>query len=94
MAQEALNNVMRHAGAQGVVVRLERDLHCLRLGVTDDGQGFAADTAQSRPTGLGLTSMLERSRILGGTLRIDSASGQGTSIISELPIAEDFTDHA
>jgi signal transduction histidine kinase len=87
LAQEALNNAMRHAGADHIAVRLERDLHCLRLIISDDGRGF--DThAQQGATGLGLTSMQERAKILGGTLYIHSTPGQGTSITLELPIAE------
>ena len=87
--QEALNNVMRHAGARRVSVQLQRDLHCLRLSVQDDGQGFDWEAAQSRPPGLGLTSMLERSKILGGSLQIESAPGRGTSIIIEVPVPEE-----
>ena len=89
IVQEALNNVMRHAGARRVSVQLQRDLHCLRLSVQDDGQGFDWEAAQSRPPGLGLTSMLERSKILGGSLQIESAPGRGTSIIIEVPVPEE-----
>jgi signal transduction histidine kinase len=88
IAQEALNNAMRHAQAQRIVVRLERDMRCLRLEITDDGRGLDLDSQHSDTTGLGLTSMQERAKILGGTLRIDSTPEQGTSVRVELPIGE------
>ncbi len=88
VAQEALSNAMRHARAQRIVVRLERDLRCLRLKITDDGRGLDPDTQHSGTTGLGLTSMQERAKILGGTLHIDSTPARGTSVTVELPIGE------
>jgi PAS domain S-box-containing protein len=87
IAQEALNNSLKHAAARSVVVRLRGDDDCVRLEVTDDGRGSAllttADTGGLG--GLGLTSMRERVSQLGGTLSIESAPGQGTRIAVEVP---------
>ena len=88
LAQEALNNVMRHAGAGRASVQLERDLDCVRLRILDDGRGFAADEEHSRHAGLGLTSMRERAKLLGGALRIQSTPGSGTSITLVVPFPD------
>ena len=101
LAQEALNNAMRHAQALRASVQLERDLDCVRLRILDDGRGFAADEERFQHAGLGLTSMRERARLLGGTLRIQSTPGGGTSITLVMPFsdaeeltADEFRDDA
>lgn len=90
IAQEALNNVFKHAGARRVEIQLENDLHCVRLRVLDDGCGFDAAGGAARGGGYGLTTMLERAKMLGGTLVIDSAVGRGTTLVVELPVAENL----
>jgi signal transduction histidine kinase len=74
IAQEALHNAVRHAGAQHVSVRLSDGL----LEVADDGTGFDPTDVRSRH--LGLTSMEERARALGGRLVIRSTPGEGTTV--------------
>lgn len=87
IVQEALNNILKHARAKRCRVWLERDLHCVRLTITDDGVGF--DThAGAQPAGLGLASIAERSRMLAATLHIKSTVGEGSTIHVEVPIAE------
>jgi PAS domain S-box-containing protein len=85
IVQEALNNVVRHAGAEHVVVTLERDVGRLRLDVRDDGAGFVAAQVSG---GLGLTSMRERAQMLGGTLHMQSAPRAGTHVHVDLPFIE------
>jgi len=84
VAQEALNNVTRHAGARAASVTLRQMEGGLLLAVRDDGVGF--DPA-SPGTGrsLGLASMRERVRLVNGTLDIESAPGRGTEIIAWVP---------
>ena len=85
VAQEALNNVARHAGAATASVTLRQDADGLILAVGDDGVGFdPANRARGRS--LGLASMRERVRLVNGTLDIESASGRGTSVIAWVPI--------
>jgi signal transduction histidine kinase len=85
IAQEALQNALRHADARSIDVRLEvRDGH-VRLVVTDDGAGFDPADPQLRARRLGLTSMEERARALGGTLTIASRPGEGTTVALEVP---------
>jgi NarL family two-component system sensor histidine kinase YdfH len=76
---EALANVARHAAASQVTVRLARQGDKLTLTVCDDGRGF--DPAQARPAGhYGLLGMHERARLIGGTLTVTSATGQGACV--------------
>src|SRR5947199_831505 len=77
IAQEALANVVRHAGARAVEVRLSVAQGTARLAVADDGAGF--DPGAGRAAGgLGLASLAERAGLLGGRCRITSAPGTGT----------------
>jgi two-component system sensor histidine kinase UhpB len=87
IVQESLTNVVRHAGATHVRITIERDLHCVRLSIRDDGCGFEPDWRATHQ-GVGLTSIAERARILGGTLAIDSAPGHGTRLTIEMPMSE------
>jgi signal transduction histidine kinase len=77
IAQEALHNALRHAGAGRVMVRLGTEP---LLEVTDDGAGFDPDDPELRSHHLGLTSMEERAMELGGRLEIASVRGRGTTI--------------
>ena len=89
VAQESISNLLKHAQARRAQVGLERDVHDVRLWIQDDGQGFTtpSGTAGLPGRGLGLSSMAERVRILGGTLRIESAPGKGTRVEVVIPHA-------
>jgi signal transduction histidine kinase len=80
IAQEALQNALRHAQAGHIAVRLHGDGSSLRLEVADDGLGFDPDDPGLRAQRLGLTSMEERARRAGGRLEITSARGMGTTV--------------
>ncbi len=83
IAQEALQNALRHADASRVMLRLETAPDRFRLLIEDDGRGFVIeDAAEGR---FGLLGMRERARLLGGTLQIESAPGTGTRITAEVP---------
>ena len=84
IAQEALQNALRHAQAEHVVVRLAGENGGLVLEVADDGVGFDLDAPGLRSRRLGLTSMEERAQRLGGRLRIRSAPGVGTTVRLEV----------
>ena len=83
IAQEALANVSRHSQAQKATVSLVKDDATVTLTISDDGQGF--DTGSSH-TGIGLHSMRERAKVLGGTCTIDSSPGEGTCVTVEYNI--------
>lgn len=86
ITQEALNNVGKHAGATEVAIRLSESEGGLCLAVADDGVGFVLENGSGHsPGGLGLHTMRERARALGGRLEIKSMPGQGTTIKVNLP---------
>jgi signal transduction histidine kinase len=85
IAQEALHNALRHAGASRVDVRLAGEDGRVRLEVADDGTGFDPGDAELRSRRLGLTSMEERAARLGGRLEIHSAPGAGALVRLEVP---------
>ncbi|WP_119070178.1 HAMP domain-containing sensor histidine kinase [Aggregatilinea lenta] len=86
IVQEALTNVARHAQAQTVSVIIDRrDTKALVI-VEDDGIGMSADVmAQGSREHLGLYGIRERAELLGGTLKIESEPGHGTSLFIEIP---------
>jgi signal transduction histidine kinase len=84
IAQEALQNALRHAEAEHIEVRLEDGTGALVLSVADDGRGFDPAARAVRGRRLGLTSMEERAAELGGTLVIESAEGEGTRVRLEV----------
>ena len=78
IAQEALHNIVKHARARNVFIRLVGQERGVILEVCDNGKGF--DPSAPFPGHLGLRSMRERATKIGGTLTIKSAAGQGTCI--------------
>jgi two-component system, NarL family, sensor kinase len=87
MAQEALTNVMRHAEAQQVSLRLETVPHRLRLVVEDDGIGF--DPGEVGAGHYGLIGLNERAKLLCGALKIASCPGEGTCLEIAIPLDEE-----
>ena len=84
IAQEALHNIVKHARASNVVLRLARQEREVFLEVCDNGKGF--DPTGPFPGHLGVRSMRERVTKIGGTLTIESAPGQGTCIRVRVPL--------
>jgi signal transduction histidine kinase len=87
IVQEALSNLVKHSGADHARFGLERDIKCIRLRLWDNGRGFDANQA-ARREGLGLTSIAERTRMLGGTANIQSTPGAGTRLTIEMPFRD------
>jgi signal transduction histidine kinase len=87
-AQEAVRNVVEHAGAQEVEIGLSAGDEHVRLLVADDGCGFAPEEALARREEghFGLRLLVDRVEDAGGTLEIDSKPGRGTSVCAEVPI--------
>jgi signal transduction histidine kinase len=90
IAQEALSNVVKHAGAAHARIRLLTDGRATVLAVTDDGRGFTASVERTgehavQMGGLGLLTMRERATAIGGTIRVDSSMGEGTTIEVVVP---------
>jgi two-component system, NarL family, sensor histidine kinase UhpB len=84
IAQEALNNVVKHARASRASIELQTAAERISCIVRDDGIGFAAELAHA-PDRLGLLIIRERLNALGGTLRLASGAGCGTTVCAEIP---------
>lgn len=82
-AQEALSNVMKHSGAREAEMRLTLSNGRTQLRISDHGRGFDPEAHGQR--GLGMISMRERARLMGATLTVQSAPGEGTTVVLDLP---------
>jgi signal transduction histidine kinase len=89
IVQEALNNVVKHAHTDQAEIRLRLSDELASLLVEDFGVGFDPTHLRSGASHLGLTSMRERVKALGGRLEIESQAGVGTRITVEIPLAEE-----
>jgi PAS domain S-box-containing protein len=95
IAQEALNNIARHADATRVEIALNCDAHegQIQLSICDNGVGFApagvSKPATGSQTGWGMGTMRERARSVGGTLMIDSGAGRGTTVCARVPLEQE-----
>lgn len=88
IVQEVLNNVRKHAEASRVELSLSFDGDTIKLRIMDNGVGFDPATVHSASVdgGFGLLGLQERARLLGGSLKIESARGQGTIMEIDVPI--------
>jgi signal transduction histidine kinase len=89
VTQESLSNIARHAGATNVEVGLRKRSIYLTLAIRDDGRGCdpqAAFAVSSEGRSSGLGGMRDRVRLFGGTLRLDSKIGEGTTILAQFPL--------
>jgi PAS domain S-box-containing protein len=84
--QEALQNAIKHSGSRRVDVSLRGGLNEIQLTVLDSGIGFDPEDA-TRGSGLGLTSIRERLKLVNGKLFIDSQSQRGTTILARVPLS-------
>jgi signal transduction histidine kinase len=90
VTQEALTNVLRHASASCVSVRLTNDAGHLKLVIADDGAGFDVEAAERRSEeSVGLLGMTERIALVGGQLSIESKPGHGTTVVALVPFANE-----
>ncbi len=85
IAQEALRNVVAHAGASRADVRLFRRGDDAEITITDDGSGFDVNNPERRK-GLGLVSIAERAKLAGGTISIDAGLNRGTRVHATIPV--------
>lgn len=86
IAQEALNNAVKHARAAHATIAIRAGPGRIALMIEDDGVGFDGTAPHSpHPQGLGVTTMRERAEAIGAEFRVESASGKGTRVIVELP---------
>ncbi len=90
IAQETLENIVRHSEAKSIVFRLQQTRESLLLTISDDGLGIdravLRESRAATPDGLGLRGMQERAALIGGTLEITRQEGQGTLVHLKVPM--------
>jgi PAS domain S-box-containing protein len=88
IAQEALNNVRKHAQASKINITVKADSNNVKMTITDNGKGFSAPRLTgdlAREGKLGILGMEERARLIGGNLQIKSEPGKGTTVLAKAP---------
>jgi signal transduction histidine kinase len=86
IVEEALQNVVKHSGAEDAKVELSGHDNQIDLCISDSGTGFRPESARVE-AGIGLISMRERLRLVGGTLSVESEPSHGTRICVRVPLA-------
>jgi PAS domain S-box-containing protein len=94
IAQEAINNALKHGGAASISVQLNEDQDKIELTIEDDGKGFKKDLSYDQSEHHGLVNMKERAEIMGGKLTIESDGERGTLIIVEAPVNKNKMEYA
>ncbi|MDH7501192.1 MAG: ATP-binding protein [Verrucomicrobiota bacterium] len=89
--QESVANILKHSKAKHAQVRIKRDSLQVRVWIRDDGCGFSTSDGQGF-CGMGLASIAERVRILGGRLRLDTAPACGTTLEIVVPVQNPVRD--
>ena len=84
IAQEAVNNALKHGQPRRIDISLARQQRTIRLQIKDDGCGFAR--AKTTRTGMGLEIMRHRAHVIGASLEINSKPGRGVTVICSLPL--------
>ena len=87
--QESLQNAFKHAQSSEIAVRLSGSSKGIGVSVRDNGKGFDLEKKDARTKGIGLTSMQERARLLGGFLRIHSLPTEGTKVCAWVPRSQE-----
>lgn len=96
IAQETLQNVVKHASASRITIRLDTDSGGVRLEVADDGVGFVPDTSSGHDeddSGFGFDSVRERAELIGGTLRVVTRPDEGTTVTVTAPVPDPHGHH-
>ena len=86
MLQEAINNVIKHAEAKAVFIRIEATASSIILIIKDNGKGFDYNKALNTSKSLGMKSLMERCKIISAKLEVESSLGNGTQLTIKLPI--------
>jgi len=86
IAQEVINNTLRHSGAKLLNINLKQENGTLFLSTTDDGVGFDHNMAAKGEGGIGLRNILNRTEIIGGQMFIESEKHKGTKYSFEIPV--------
>ena len=93
--QESLNNIVKHAHAANISITVKRDDGCVYFIIEDDGIGFNVHQGVipvRRKRGLGLATIIERVKLLGGSFDVQSIKGKGTRLIYSIPVTEEVPE--
>jgi len=83
-----LNNILKHAASQKIIIHLHYSLEEITLTITDNGKGFDLTPLDlDKSYGLGIKNMHNRARLMGARFQISSTLGEGTSVIVNVPVA-------
>ena len=96
IAQEAINNIVKHSNANQVEIKLSQQEKNIQLEVKDDGQGFNLDSVRHEAVSLqqlGLIGIEERAELIGGDAQFMSEPGVGTQILVRVPISSAGENH-
>lgn len=94
IAQEGINNALKHAAAGSINVQLNEEDEYIEMTIEDDGKGFEKDLSYDQSQHHGLVNMKERAEIMGGKLTIESDRERGTLIIVEAPVNKNKMEYA
>ncbi|HSI62599.1 MAG TPA: ATP-binding protein, partial [Candidatus Saccharimonadia bacterium] len=84
MCKEVLQNIVKHSGATEASVKLALTGRSLDVAITDNGRGF--DSSSTTTSGFGLNNLRERARRIGGSCKIESVAGNGTTVTMSVPL--------
>ena len=82
---ELINNIVKHANANEATIQLIKYPTYINISVEDDGKGFDVERVRANGNGIGMRNLMSRIEYLNGTLNIDSAEGQGTTVMIDIP---------
>ncbi|MCA9399487.1 MAG: PAS domain-containing protein, partial [Candidatus Omnitrophica bacterium] len=91
--QEALANIVKHSSADCVKIRVKKSNSKVVLTIGDNGKGFSVKSKKVRAKGLGISTMHQRAKLLGGDLEVSSAKNGGTLITLHIPAKEKVIDY-
>jgi two-component system sensor histidine kinase NreB len=93
IVQEAMTNTVKYAQTDRLAIVFEDKGSELSVTIVDDGVGFDPEQVEKTGNGLGLFGMRERAQLLGGTVEIRSAPGEGTTVFVKIPLREEEAEH-
>jgi signal transduction histidine kinase len=84
IVQEAIQNSVKHSGAEQIDINVSNSVSSLIVSIIDNGKGFTEESLIS--SGLGLKNMKQRTQLLGGTIEWTTSPGSGSTVILKLPV--------
>ena len=83
--QEAFNNILKHSDCKKIHLIISYTQQNIQISIEDDGRGFLSNTTKSKQGAAGLKNMQSRTKILAGTMELQSSPGKGTKLTFKIP---------